>query len=96
MSDERLEARVHGVVQGVGFRAFVRRKASELGLAGYVANRPDGTVEVRAEGPGESLDRLHAALEQGPPAGSVEKVESSRSDATGEFDGFSVRFRSRR
>jgi len=47
---ERLEAVVRGYVQGVGFRAFVAREARRLALAGEVANRPDGRVEVTAEG----------------------------------------------
>ncbi|MBD3367887.1 MAG: acylphosphatase [Candidatus Eisenbacteria bacterium] len=92
VKSERLEATVHGVVQGVGFRAFVRRTASDAGLGGFVRNRPDGTVEVVAEGPPETLDALVAALERGPAAGRVERVESRRLDASGGFEGFSIRY----
>jgi acylphosphatase len=50
--------RVTGWVQGVGFRAFVRRKALMLGLAGYAKNMPDGSVEVMAQGEETAIERL--------------------------------------
>ncbi|MFW6151182.1 MAG: acylphosphatase, partial [Chloroflexota bacterium] len=46
-----MSATVHGRVQGVFFRDFVRTTATKLGLSGYVRNLPTGDVEVRAEGP---------------------------------------------
>ncbi len=88
---ERLEASVHGVVQGVGFRYFVRREAARLGLKGWVANRRDGAVAVVAEGPARSLDGLLRALQTGPPAARVERVDVSREEASGSFDRFEVR-----
>jgi len=57
---------VHGVVQGVGFRYFVLRRAQPLGLTGWVRNLPDGTVEIRAEGPVSKLQQLLEALPYGP------------------------------
>jgi len=62
---------VEGRVQGVGFRYFVRAQALELGLRGWVRNRPDGSVEAAAAGPGGALDRLEAFLLQGPPRARV-------------------------
>jgi len=50
--------RVTGWVQGVGFRAFVRRKALMLGLTGYAKNMPDGSVEVVAQGEETAIERL--------------------------------------
>ena len=50
-TDVRLTAWVHGHVQGVGFRWWTRSRALELGLAGYASNRPDGRVQVVAQGP---------------------------------------------
>lgn len=91
MADERLRATVHGLVQGVGFRYAVLFEARSLGLAGFVENRPDGSVHVEAEGPPERLDRLEAFLRSGPRPARVEKVESERLEASGEFDGFSWR-----
>ena len=70
----RLEATVRGRVQGVGFRWFVHREGRRLGLAGWVANEPDGTVRVVADGPREDLEALLEALHEGPPASIVERV----------------------
>ena len=87
----RLEATVRGHVQGVGFRYFVRRRANQLGLTGWVANEPDGTVHCIAEGPTAALDALLAALESGPPGSRVSGVQAVRGEATGRFDAFGVR-----
>ena len=54
----RLDATLHGRVQGVGFRWFVQRTARGLGLVGWTQNQPDGSVRVVAEGPSASLDLL--------------------------------------
>jgi acylphosphatase len=89
--DERLTAIVRGHVQGVGFRWFVERSALRLGLTGWVRNREDRTVEVVAEGPPEVLDRLAAALQEGPPGARVEHVGQRRDAATGAFQRFSIR-----
>lgn len=67
---------VSGVVQGVGFRYFVARRASALGLAGYAANLPDGRVEVLAKGPQDRLHALELALRSGPPHARVTNVEN--------------------
>ena len=53
---QRLEATVRGYVQGVGFRWFVVRRATQLGLTGWTANEHDGTVRVVAEGSAHALD----------------------------------------
>jgi acylphosphatase len=66
---------VRGRVQGVGFRWFVEREANTLGIAGWVRNRPDGTVEILAEGTREQLSSLHSRLRQGPRASRVDEVE---------------------
>ncbi len=92
MAIKRLEALVHGYVQGVGFRWWVREQARRLNLKGYVRNRPDRTVEVVAEGEEAVLNTLLALLRQGPPAASVQDVEQAWSAAQGTFSGFEVRF----
>jgi acylphosphatase len=61
-----LHAIVHGDVQGVGFRYFVQRRADGMGLAGWVRNRPDGSVEVLVEGTRPALDRMLELLSRGP------------------------------
>ena len=88
---QRLQVVISGLVQGVGFRYSVISAAQELGLSGFVENRPDGTVYVEAEGAPAMLDRLEAYLRRGPRMARVEELQSERLDATGEFDGFSWR-----
>ncbi|MGA2111260.1 MAG: acylphosphatase [Anaerolineales bacterium] len=94
MTDDfaRLHARVHGLVQGVGFRAFVTRRAAVLGLTGWVGNSSSGSVEVVAEGPRPLLAELLGDLERGPRAAEVERVESEWLAATSEFTQFRVRY----
>ena len=70
---------VRGRVQGVGFRWWTRRRASDLGLWGTVRNRPDGTVEVHAAGELETLEAFAAELEVGPLGARVERVENFQS-----------------
>ena len=70
----RLHVRVTGVVQGVGFRWFVRERARRLGLAGWVRNLPDGSVEVLAEGDQGQLDLLEGELKKGPQGARVASI----------------------
>src|ERR1700722_1696573 len=70
-----VRARVRGDVQGVGFRVLTRRRASALGLFGWVRNSEDGSVEVHAEGASGALDELVAFLRRGPPHARVAEVE---------------------
>lgn len=65
---------VSGRVQGVGFRYFAQDAARREGLHGYVANQDDGTVEVKAEGEAEALERFERALRRGPSRSRVEHV----------------------
>jgi acylphosphatase len=73
MSD--LHVRVVGVVQGVGFRWFVRERARRLGVAGWVRNLPDGSVEIAASGDPGQIDLLREELLRGPSGASVERLE---------------------
>jgi acylphosphatase len=82
---------VHGRVQGVFFRDSTRRRARALGLLGWVCNRPDGSVEVLAEGETRDLQALVEWLHQGPELARVREVDVSWSEATGELDAFRVR-----
>jgi len=85
----RLEAHVHGLVQGVFFRHFTRLTAQELGITGSVGNQPDGTVLVIAEGSQENLDVFLKWLHHGPELARVDRV----SVAWGEFAGSHRSFR---
>ena len=68
---------VRGRVQGVGFRWFVEREAYLLGIAGWVRNNHDGSVEVLAQGTRDQLSGLHGRLREGPRAARVDTVEVS-------------------
>ena len=69
--------RISGCVQGVGFRYFAERVATSLGVAGYVRNCDDGTVEVYAAGDAAALDHLKLRLAEGPRSARVSTVEES-------------------
>jgi acylphosphatase len=88
----RVTAIVTGLVQGVNFRWFTQRRASELGLVGYVRNRSDGSVEFVAEGSREALARLLDFARVGPPSAVVENVQAKWDASTGEFRRFDIRF----
>jgi acylphosphatase len=66
---------VRGRVQGVGFRWFVEREAHTLGIAGWVRNNADGSVEVLAMGTSDQLIGLRSRLRNGPRAARVDDVE---------------------
>jgi acylphosphatase len=87
----RLEATVHGVVQGVGFRWFVMREARRRSLTGWVANEHDGSVRIVAEGAPADVAGLRSVLEIGPAGAVVERVTAVEMPATGRFTEFALR-----
>lgn len=88
-----VRAIVYGRVQGVYFRAFTLRRASELGLTGYVRNISGGrAVEVQAEGEKTKLERLIEHLKMGPPGARVERVEANWSEHSGAYVDFTIRY----
>ncbi|MCD6290418.1 MAG: acylphosphatase [Anaerolineae bacterium] len=94
MSDEmaRLWVEVHGRVQGVGFRYFVQNQARRLGVTGWVRNRPDGSVELEAEGRRADLERFLEVVRRGPSSARVQRVDAVWGPYTGQYDRFEVRF----
>jgi acylphosphatase len=88
----RVYVKVHGVVQGVGFRHFARRLAESYGIEGYVRNVPDGTVEVVAEGDTQVLKAFLDEVKIGPRFGSVSRVDVEWLEAKGDFSGFTYAF----
>ena len=68
---------VRGRVQGVGYRWFVDHEARQLGLAGWVRNNVDGTVEVLAIGSEKQQAALRTKLRRGPRAARVDEVQES-------------------
>ena len=89
-STVRARISVSGRVQGVGYRAFTLRAASERGLVGGVRNCDDGRVELEAEGPKEKIVSLISALNIGPPASRVTDVRVEWVPATGRHTNFAV------
>lgn len=86
-----MTVRVTGRVQGVGFRWWVRRRAEQLGLVGWVMNANDErSVELVAEGPRTALEKLERLLEVGPPGAQVESIDVQRGPASGEYDRFGI------
>lgn len=82
---------VAGSVQGVGFRYFVARRATDLRLAGWTRNLPDGRVEVVARGDLDRLMRLEAALTTGPSRAKVTSVEKCEiSDEVADVNSFEI------
>jgi acylphosphatase len=86
---KRAQVRIHGAVQGVGFRYETRARARSLGLEGHVGNRPDGSVEAAFEGADERVESMVEWCRHGPPGARVEEVEVSWEQPTGE-QGFTV------
>src|SRR5260370_21933203 len=88
-----IEARrflVRGRVQGVGFRWFVEREAHMLGIAGWVRNNHDGSVEVLAQGTQDQLSGLHSRLREGPRAARVDAFEGSEASPIARLTAFRI------
>ncbi len=85
---KRIEIRIYGLVQGVGFRAYTRRRALDLGLRGFAKNEIDGSVYVVAEGEEDKLMKLLEYVKKGP--GRVENVSYTIMEASGEFSDFYI------
>jgi acylphosphatase len=80
---------VHGRVQGVFFRDTTRRMAASRGVAGWVRNNPDGSVEAAFEGEPDAVETMVAFCREGPRGAEVEQVEVSEEEPQGD-PGFRV------
>jgi acylphosphatase len=83
--------KVHGRVQGVGYRAFAHREAANLNLSGTVRNTADGGVEVVAQGEPETLQKFIAKLREGPRAAKVFDIDITEQSARSEYRSFEVK-----
>lgn len=81
---------VHGRVQGVGFRYFVRHVGVRLGLTGNVRNCPDSTVEIIVEGPAGKIEEFIRQVKQGPSLARVQRVEITDIPAHGAYGTFLI------
>lgn len=83
---------ISGRVQGVFFRAETQRVAERHGVAGWVRNRPDGTVEAVLEGAPGAVDSVLAWCKEGPHLAVVKEVKVKWRDYTGEFKSFDITY----
>ena len=81
---------ISGRVQGVFYRAETKKKADEFGIAGWVQNNSDGTVEVHAEGTEIQLELLEAWLREGPELAAVIEMKTEKAKL-GELSSFQIR-----
>lgn len=91
MKEMRL-LRIHGKVQGVGYRFFATRVARRLGLKGWITNMRDGSVEAAVEGEKEAIDTWIEELKEGPRYAEVTNIEQESKDYSGRLPDFDVKF----
>lgn len=84
--------RIHGKVQGVGYRFFATRVARRLGLKGSIQNLRDGSVEATVEGEKEKIDEWIEELKEGPRYAEVTQIEQETKEFTGRLGDFDVKF----
>ena len=82
---------IQGRVQGVGFRANVRRMANKFNLHGWARNLRNGDVEITFEGTEVEVQKFIVWCHRGPTSAYVSKVYVEKTPATGEFDGFRIK-----
>ena len=87
---KRVSAKIHGIVQHVGFRNFVRNNAGKLGITGWVKNNLDGTVEALFEGEDNLISEIIEKCKKGPFLALVDKVEVREEEPKKEFDEFYI------
>lgn len=83
---------IHGMVQGVYFRASTRDEAVRIGVKGWVRNLPDGSVEALFEGEKKKVEAIVGWCYKGPPSARVMKVDLAWETYKGEFGRFDVRY----
>lgn len=84
--------KIHGKVQGVGYRFFATRIARRLGLKGYIQNLRDGSVEAAVEGEADAIAEWIEELREGPRYAEVSRIDQERRDFQGKFGDFDVKF----
>jgi len=88
---KRVSLRIHGRVQGVGYRFHARAEGERLGVVGCVRNAADGSVELVAEGMPQALQQLVTWCQRGPAGAQVTEVVVQWEAAVGGFGGFEIR-----
>lgn len=90
MSTKRVQVIIRGRVTGVFFRAATQREARRLGISGWVRNRPDGSVELVAEGEEEAIKAIISWAQHGTSAARVDDVDVRWRSYAGEFADFRI------
>ena len=86
-----VRAKIEGRVQGVNFRMATYQAAENLGVSGWVMNKPDGSVEAFFEGNADNVDAMVNWCHKGPPIASVENVAVAEENYTGNYTDFTIR-----
>ncbi len=92
MDGLRAHVIVHGLVQGVWFRASTREEALRIGVTGWVRNLPDGSVEALFEGEKKKVEEIVGWCHRGPSGAEVSSVDISWEKFRGEFSQFDIRY----
>jgi acylphosphatase len=90
MAQKRIHLVIRGRVQGVYFRAAAQREARRLGVTGWIKNRPDGSIELVAEGDEDAIKELSTWTAHGPSTARVDHVDTRWRGYTGEFPEFQI------
>ena len=92
MAKELRVIRIHGKVQGVGYRFFATRVARRLGLKGTIQNLRDGSVEAVVEGEKQTIDDWIEELKEGPRYAEVSRIDQDGKEFSGRLPDFDVKF----
>ena len=92
MAKELRIIKIHGKVQGVGYRFFATRVARRLGLKGWITNERDGTVAAAVEGEKSAIDEWIEDLKEGPRYAEITRIDQETKDFTGKLGDFDVKF----
>ena len=92
MENARISLEISGVVQGVFYRLYTKRKADEIGVTGWVKNLPRGSVKIVAEGPNEKLTKFIKWCWDGSPSAQVSDIRVEWQDYEGEYSIFKIRY----
>lgn len=83
--------RIIGIVQGVGFRWFVKEKAEKLEISGYVGNMEDGTVQIEAEGTKKNLEKFTEEVKRGTTSARIHQITVKSGKVKG-HEGFEIKY----
>lgn len=89
---KRLSCRIHGLVQGVGFRYAALLVAEKLHIQGFIENEQDGSIRLEAQGNPQNLERFLAWIRKGPPGSRVDRAVCTETPSAESFASFAIRY----